>query len=112
MGDRCDGPVDLDDRETEVPLSRNKLRLFAYIKQLPEVKAQMKSKQNGIEEKHSRRKQVSMPAATATKPTPPKKEEELDEVKMDSILSSGNVSLNTLFYLLKLIKCSTFDTFY
>ena len=44
-----------------------------------------------------------MPAVTATKPTPPKKEEELDEVKVDSIHSSGNVTLNTLFkyYLLK-----------
>ena len=88
MGDRCDGPVDLDDRETEVPLSRNKFRLLAYIKHFPEVKAQMQSKQR-VEEERSRRKQVSMPAATATKPTPSKKEEEMDEVKMDSNLSSG-----------------------
>ena len=49
--------VDLDNRETEAPLSRNKFRLLAYIKHFPEFMAQMQSKQKGIEEKHSRRKQ-------------------------------------------------------
>ena len=81
--------VDLDDTETEAPLSRNKFRLLTYVKRFPEVAAQMESKQRGIEEERSRRKKVSMPAATATKPAPPKKEEEMDEAKMDSILSSG-----------------------
>ena len=82
--------VDLDDKETEAPLSRNKFRLLTYVKRFPEVAAQMQSKQRGIEEERSRRKKVSMPAATATKPAPPKKEEEeMDEAKMDSILSSG-----------------------
>ena len=66
--------VDLDDKETEAPLSRNKCRLLAYIKHFPEITAQMQSKQKGIEEKRSRRKQVSMLAATGTKtgPHPPK----------------------------------------
>nr|XP_022334110.1 uncharacterized protein LOC111131067 [Crassostrea virginica]XP_022334111.1 uncharacterized protein LOC111131067 [Crassostrea virginica] len=81
--------VDLDDKETEAPLSRNKFRLLTYVKRFPEVVAQMESKQRGIEEERSRRKKVSMPAATSTKPAPPKKEEEMDEAKMDSILSSG-----------------------
>ena len=62
--------VDLDDRETEAPLSRNKFPLLAYIKHFPEVKAQLLTKQKEIEEKRSRRKQVSMPAATVTKPAP------------------------------------------
>ena len=81
--------VDLDDTETEAPLSRNKFCLLTYVKRFPEVVAQMESKQRGIEEERRRRKKVSMPAATATKPAPPKKGEEMDEAKMDSILSSG-----------------------
>ena len=81
--------VDLDDTETEAQLSRNKFRLLTYVKRFPEVVAQMESKQRGIEEERRRRKKVSMPAATATKPAPPKKGEEMDEAKMDSILSSG-----------------------
>ena len=76
--------VDLDDKETEAPLSRNRFRLLTYIKHFSEVMAQMQSKQRRIEEERSRRKKVSMPAATATKPAPPKKEEEMDEVKIQS----------------------------
>ena len=53
--------VDLDDKETEAPLSRNKFRLLAYVKHSPEVKAQLLTKQRGIEEERSRRKQVTGP---------------------------------------------------
>ena len=51
--------VDLDDKETEAPLSRNKFRLLTYVKHFPEVKAQLLTKQRGIEEERSRRKQVT-----------------------------------------------------
>ena len=52
---------DLHDREMEAPLSRNKFRLLAYIKHFHEVKAQLLTKQRGIEEERSRRKQVTGP---------------------------------------------------
>ena len=73
----------------EASLSKNKFRLLTFVKHFPKVSAQMQTKQRGIEEKRSHRKKVSMPAATSTKPAPPKKEEEMDEAKMDLILSSG-----------------------
>ena len=40
--------VNLDDKDREAPLSRNKFRLLTYIKHFPEVMAQMQSKQRGM----------------------------------------------------------------
>ena len=39
--------VDLDDKDREAPLSRNKFRLLAYVKHFPEVMEQFLTKQRG-----------------------------------------------------------------